>query len=176
MTLWPSIAILTFVTLQRLAELALARSNTKRLLAAGAREHAPGHYPLIVAVHASWLAALWWLAPGRPVDLPFLLLFALLQLGRVWVIRTLGPRWTTRIIILPDAPLVTGGPFRFVSHPNYLIVIAEIAVLPLVFGLWAVAAVFTLLNAGVLAIRLSAEAKALAPYRQQSRPPPPRSP
>jgi methyltransferase len=116
---------------------------------------------LIVAVHAAWLAALWWLAPGRPVHVPLLLLFVVLQLGRVWVIRTLGPRWTTRIIILPGAPLVASGPYRFVSHPNYLIVIGEIAVLPLVFGLWKVALVFSLLNAVVLAIRIRAEERAL---------------
>ena len=160
--LWPAIAILAFVTLQRLGELVLARGNTAALLAAGAREHASGHYPLIVAVHAGWLAALWWLAPGRPVHIPLLLLFGLLQLGRVWVIRTLGPRWTTRIIVLPGAPLVAGGPFRFVSHPNYLVVIGEIAVLPLVFGLWQVALLFSLANGAVLAIRIRAEGRALA--------------
>jgi methyltransferase len=159
--MWPAIAILAFVTLHRLAELVLARQNTARLLAAGAHEHAPGHYPLIVAVHATWLATLFWLAPGQPIHWPFLVLFVLLQLGRVWVIRTLGPRWTTRIIVLPDAPLVTGGPFRFVSHPNYLVVIGEIAVLPLVFGLWPVALLFSLLNAAVLAIRIRAENCAL---------------
>jgi methyltransferase len=162
MMLWPAIAILAFVTLQRLGELVLARGNTAALLAAGAREHASGHYPLIVAVHAGWLAALWWLAPGRPVHIPLLLLFGLLQLGRVWVIRTLGPRWTTRIIVLPGAPLVARGPFRFVSHPNYLVVIGEIAVLPLVFGLWQVALLFSLANAAVLAIRIRAEGRALA--------------
>ena len=160
--MWPTFAILFFVLLQRLSELMLARSNTRALLAKGAREHAPGHYPLIVAVHASWLAALFWLAPGRPIHWPFLLLFFLLQFGRVWVIRTLGPRWTTRIIVLPGAPLVEDGPFRFVSHPNYLVVIGEIAVLPLVFGLWQVAALFSVLNAIVLAIRIRAETRALA--------------
>ena len=161
--MWPSIAILAFVTFQRLAELVLARQNTAKLLAMGAREYAPGHYPLIVAVHTLWLAALWWLAPGRPIHWPLFILFVLLQLGRVWVLRTLGPRWTTRIIVLPGAPLVTGGPFRFVSHPNYLVVIGEIAVLPLVFGLWQVAALFTVLNALVLAIRIRAENRALSP-------------
>ena len=160
--MWPAIAVLTFVTFQRLSELVLARSNTRALLALGAREYAPGHYPLIVAVHATWLAALFWLAPGQPIHWPFLVLFFLLQLGRVWVIRTLGPRWTTRIIILPGAPMVTGGPFRLVSHPNYLVVIGEIAVLPLAFGLWQVAVVFSVLNAIVLAIRISHENKALA--------------
>jgi len=160
--MWPSIAILAFVTLQRLGELVLARQNTARLMGMGAREYAPGHYPLIVAVHTLWLAALWWLAPGRAIHWLLLLIFVLLQLGRVWVLRTLGPRWTTRIIVLPGAPLVTGGPFRFVSHPNYLVVIGEIAVLPLVFGLWQVAALFTLLNAIVLAIRIRAENRALS--------------
>jgi methyltransferase len=161
--MWPAIAILAFVTLQRLAELVLARQNTARLLALGAREYAPGHYPLIVAVHTLWLAALWWLAPGRSIHWSLLVLFVLLQLGRVWVLRTLGPRWTTRIIVLPGAPLVTGGPFRFVSHPNYLVVIGEIAVLPLVFGLWQLSALFTLLNALALAIRIRAENRALSP-------------
>ena len=159
--LWPHFAILFFVTAQRLAELVLARQNTARLLARGAREHAPGHYPLIVVIHAAWLATLFWLAPGRPIHLPLLVLFALLQLGRIWVLRTLGPRWTTRIIVLPGAPLVTGGPFRFVRHPNYLVVIGEIAVLPLVFGLWQVALIFSVLNALVLWIRIRAENDAL---------------
>lgn len=160
--MWPAYAILFFVTAQRLLELVLARQNTAALLARGAFEHAPGHYPLIVAVHALWLATLFWLAPGRPIHWPLFALFLLLQLGRVWVLRTLGPRWTTRIIILPGAPLVTGGPFRFVRHPNYLVVAGEIAVLPLVFGLWQVALLFSLLNALVLAIRIRSENEALA--------------
>lgn len=159
---WPAIAILAFVTLQRLAELVLARQNTAQLLAHGAREYSPGHYPLIVAVHTAWLAVLWWLGPGRLIHWPLLALFVMLQLGRVWVLRTLGPRWTTRIIVLPGAPLVTGGPFRFVSHPNYLVVIGEIAVLPLAFGLPLVAIIFTALNGLVLAIRIRAENRALS--------------
>ena len=163
--IWAAVAILTFVTLQRLIELHLANANTRRLLAEGAREYAPGHYPLIVALHASWLAALWWFAPGRPISVPLLLLFALLQLGRVWVIRSLGPRWTTRIIVQPGAPLIRHGPFRFVDHPNYLVVAGEIAVLPLVFGLWQIALIFTLLNAAILAVRIRADNPALASLR-----------
>ena len=157
-----AVIILTLVTLQRLAELVIARRNTRALLALGALEVAPGHYPLIVAAHASWLAALWWLALGREIVWPLIVVFLLLQLGRVWVLATLGRRWTTRIIVLPGAPLVAGGPFRFVKHPNYLIVTAEIAVLPLAFGLWQLALLFSLLNAAVLAIRIRAENRALA--------------
>jgi methyltransferase len=156
-----NIVILALVTVQRLSELWLSRRNTRRLLAQGAREHGSGHYPLIVAVHALWLASLWWLALSRPVDGFWLGIFVLLEVARLWVLATLGPRWTTRIIVLPDAPLVRGGPYRFVNHPNYWVVIGEIAALPLVFGLWQVALVFTLLNAIVLAIRISSENRAL---------------
>lgn len=159
--MWPSIALLAFVTLQRLVELPIAAANTKRLLAAGAHEVGASHYPLIVAVHAAWLASLWWFAPGQPIHLPFLALFALIEAGRVWVLRTLGSRWTTRIIVLPGEQLVAAGPYRFVNHPNYLIVIAEIAVLPLVFGLWQIALIFSVLNAIALTVRMRAENRAL---------------
>ena len=156
-----NILILAFVTFERLFELWLARRNTSRLLAQGAVEHGRGHYPLIVAVHLLWLAALWWLATPRPIDGFWLALVVRLEVGRVWVLTTLGPRWTTRIIVLPGAPLVRRGPYRFVNHPNYWVVIGEIAVLPLVFGLWQVAIVFTLLNAAVLTVRIREENRAL---------------
>jgi methyltransferase len=156
-----AIVILALVTVQRLFELWLSSRNTQRLLANGAREYGAAHYPLIVAVHVLWLAALWWLAPGRPVDGFWLAIFVMLQLARVWVIATLGSRWTTRIIVLPDTPLIAGGPYRFINHPNYVVVVGEIATLPLVFGLWHVAAVFTLLNAAVLALRIRTENRAL---------------
>ncbi len=157
-------AILGLVTLQRLGELVLSRRNTERLLAQGAREAAPGHYPLIVALHAAWLVELWYLAvwqPGVGVSWAWLAVFVILQGLRVWVIATLGPRWTTRIIVLPGAPLVAAGPYRFVSHPNYCIVAAEILVLPLCFGLVWYGIVFSVLNALVLWIRIRAEAAAL---------------
>jgi methyltransferase len=163
--LWPHVAILGFVTAQRLVELPIASANTRRLLAAGGHEVAPGHYPLIVAVHASWLAALWWLAPGRPISLALLGLFALVEVGRVWVLQTLGPRWTTRIIVVPGETLVARGPYKFVSHPNYVVVCAEIALLPLVFGLWQVSLIFTALNAAALTIRIRAENQALEEIR-----------
>jgi len=156
-----SAVILGLVTLQRLGELVLARRNTRRLLARGAVEIGAGHYPAVVALHAAWLAGLWLLAWNRPADLFWLAVFIVLQGLRIWVLATLGDRWTTRIIVLPGAPLVKKGPYRFTSHPNYMVVAAEIAVLPLVFGLWTYAVVFFALNAAVLWVRIGAEARAL---------------
>lgn len=156
-------AVLGFVTLERLAELALARRNTARLIRAGAVEHAAGHYPLIVALHAAWLAGLWLLTWGMRPDLAWLALFGLLQLLRAWTLATLGPRWTTRIVVMPGAPLVQRGPYRLMRHPNYAVVAGEILVLPLAFGLPLYALAFSLLNATILlAIRVPAEQRALA--------------
>ena len=153
--------IMALVTLQRLSELVIAQRNTKRLLAQGAIEYGAGHYPAMVTMHGAWLAALWLSVGHRPINLLLLGLFAVLQGLRVWVLAVLGPRWTTRIIVLPAAPLVKRGPFRWVSHPNYCVVTAEIAVLPLTFGLIGIAALFTLLNAAMLYVRIGAEARAL---------------
>jgi methyltransferase len=159
--IWAGVALMAFVTLQRLAELALSERNTRRLLARGAYEAAPGHYPFIVTLHALWLAVLWFLGPGPPLQIIPLAIFAALQLIRVWVIATLGERWTTRIIILPGEPLVKSGPYRWVNHPNYLVVIGEIAVLPLVFDLPMVAVVFSCLNGLLLWVRIRDENRAL---------------
>lgn len=159
--MWPSIALLTFVTLQRLGELVLARRNTAALLARGGREVAPEHYPVVVALHAAWIIGLWLLAPGRPVQPFWFLVFIGLQALRLWVLATLKDRWTTRIIILPGAPLVKSGPYRFLRHPNYATVVGEIAALPLAFGLLVYAIVFSLLNAFVLHVRIRAENAAL---------------
>ena len=159
------IVILALVTLQRAGELWLSNRNVRRLLAQGAHEHGRAHYPLIVALHVLWLGWLWWLAPGQPIDGFWLAVFVLLQIARIWVLATLGRRWTTRIIVLPQAPIVRRGPYRFVNHPNYLVVIGEIAALPLVFGLWQVALLFTLLNAAVLWLRVREENRALRSLR-----------
>lgn len=156
-----AIVILALVTAQRLGELLLARRNTATLLAEGAREYGRGHYPLIVLVHAAWLGALWFFAPGPAISWPLVAVFVLLQAARLWIIGSLGKRWTTRIIVIPGAPLVRRGPYRFIKHPNYWIVVLEIAILPLAFGLWQVAFVFTLLNLAVLAVRILAENRAL---------------
>ena len=155
------ILVLVLVTLERAAELPWSIANERRLKAMGGREVAPGHYPAIVALHAAWLAVLWWLAPGRPVNMALLAAYALVEVMRFWTLWTLGRRWTTRIVIVPGEPLVTRGPYRFINHPNYWVVIAEIALLPLVFGLWQVALLFSLLNAAVLWVRIRAENKAL---------------
>ena len=158
--------ILGVVTLQRVGELVLSRYNTHRLLARGAVEIAPRHYLLIVAVHAAWLISLWVFGHDQPVNGVALLVYLVLQGFRFWVMRTLGSRWTTRIIVLPEQPLVSSGPYRFLSHPNYAVVAAEIAVLPLVLGLPLLAALFTVLNAAVLAIRIRSENRALAAARE----------
>ncbi len=153
----PAILLLSAVTLERLGELWLARRNTAALLANGAYEAAPEHYPLIVALHAAWLAGLWVLGWSAPLRIGWLGVFLGLQVGRIWVLSTLGGRWTTRIIVVPGAALVAAGPYRFVSHPNYLVVIGEIAVLPLCFGLPWYALLFSLANLAVLWVRIRAE-------------------
>jgi methyltransferase len=154
--------ILVLVTLQRLGELVLARHNTRALLARGGIEFGARHYPLIVAVHAAWLIVLWILGRDQEVDLLALALFIVLQGLRVWVLTTLGARWTTRIIVLPGEKLVAAGPYRYLSHPNYMVVAGEIAVLPLALHLPVIAMIFTILNVFVLAIRIRAETRALA--------------
>jgi methyltransferase len=167
-----SYVIVALVALQRLAELAYAERNTRALLARGAVEVGRAHYPLIVAVHAGWLIAIVALMP-RDVAIGWMLLavFVVLQGLRVWVLATLGPYWTTRIITLSGAPLIRKGPYRFLRHPNYVVVTGEIAVLPLVFGEVWVAAVFTVLNAAVLALRIREENDALSARRVMTNPP-----
>lgn len=156
-----SIAVLALVTAQRVGELFWAKRNTRRLLARGGVETGAEHYPLIVGLHAAWLGGLWWLAWDRPISLPWLGVYMALQALRAWTLVTLGDRWTTRIITVPGEPLVRSGPYRYLPHPNYLVVAAEIAVLPLVFGLWAYAAVFSALNASLLWVRIRFEDRAL---------------
>jgi methyltransferase len=159
-----ALAVLAFVTLQRLAELVIARRNTARLLAQGAVEVAPGHYPLIVGLHAAWLIGLWVCALGHRLAPPepiLLAIFFVLQGLRLWALATLGRRWTTRIIVVPGERLVARGPYRYLSHPNYCIVVGELLVLPLVFGLVWYAVVFSALNLAVLYVRIGAENGAL---------------
>ena len=153
--------ILALVTVQRGAELLLSQRHTKALTARGAVEVAPGHYPLMVAIHASWLISLWVFGHDQPINAAALVAYLALQGLRIWVMTTLGARWTTRIIVLPNAPLVAGGPYRYLQHPNYAVVVGEIAVLPLTLGLPWIAVIFTALNATILFIRIRAENRAL---------------
>jgi methyltransferase len=163
-----AIALLAFVTLQRAAELAWGRSNERRLRRQGAVETGAGHYPLIVALHAAWLVTLWVFGWSRPLVWPWVAVFLLLQGARVWVLATLGRRWTTRVLVVPGEALIRRGPYRLVSHPNYLVVALEIPTLPLAFGLPWAAVIFGLGNLALLALRIRVEAAALrgaAPVR-----------
>lgn len=156
-----AIVILLLVTAQRLGELVIARRNTARLRTMGGVESGAAHYPLIVGLHAAWLGGLWVLAWDRPVSLPWLAAYIVLEGLRIWVLASIGRRWTTRIITVPGEAHVRKGPYRLFPHPNYAVVVGEIAVLPLVFGLPVFALVFSGLNAGVLWIRIRAENAAL---------------
>jgi methyltransferase len=160
--------ILGLVTAQRAGELAFSHHNTSRLTARGASELAPRHYPLLVAVHALWLLALWTFGHDKPVNVVALAVYLVLQGLRFWVMFTLGKRWTTRIIVLPGEPLVSTGPYRYLAHPNYAVVAGEIATLPLVLGLPWLAVLFSGLNAVILFIRIRAENRALEPLRSHT--------
>jgi methyltransferase len=152
--------------LQRVVELVLARRNTVQLRRLGALEADAEGYPLFVLLHAGWLVTLALFVPASATPVWSLLgLFALLQLGRLWVISSLGRYWTTRIVTLPNAPLVQAGPFRWFRHPNYLLVIAEIAVLPLAFGAVPIAVSFSAVNLILIIRRIRIEESVLAPRR-----------
>lgn len=160
-------ALVLLVACERLAELVVARRNAAWSMARGGTEYGRGHYPVMVVLHtallAGCLAETWWgggtFVPALGV--PMLLLALGAQALRWWCIRTLGPRWNTRVIVVPGLPLVTGGPYRLMDHPNYLAVVVEGAALPLVRGCWITAVSFTLLNLALLAVRLRCENGAL---------------
>jgi len=154
--------LVAFLVGQRLIELAFAQSNTGRLRAQGGVEFGAAHYPLMIVLHSFWLLGLWVFGHAQPVNLFWLAIFVLLQLGRLWVIASLGRRWTTRVIVLRGAEPVARGPYRWLKHPNYLIVTLEIAVVPLALGLPAFALLFSAANAALLAYRIRIENEALA--------------
>ncbi len=162
--------LLLYLTLQRLMELAVARRNTRRLLARGAYEVDASAYPIMVAFHAAWLVSLWALGWNRELIPAFVLLVGLLQAGRFWIMATLGERWTTRIIVTPWAPPLTTGPYRFVRHPNYLIVALELPCVSLALGLWWHALVFGALNLAMLRRRVRSEDAAFARPADAGRP------
>ncbi|MCX4457978.1 isoprenylcysteine carboxyl methyltransferase family protein [Streptomyces sp. NBC_01728] len=156
------------VAAERVGELVVARRNERWSSARGAIVTGQGHYPAMVALHTGLLVgcpAEVWLA-DRPfvpaLAWPMLAVLAGAQALRWWCIWTLGPRWNTRVIVLPGLPLVTSGPYRLLRHPNYVAVVAEGAALPLVHTAWVTAAVFTVLNAALLTVRIRCENRALA--------------
>ena len=162
----PLLFVVGLVAAMRLGELAYSARNARALKKRGAVELGASHYPLIVALHAAWLVALFVFVPwDAAVQWPWLGVFFALLIMRVWTIASLGRFWTGRVYSLPDAPLVRHGPYRFVAHPNYIIVAGEIAVLPLVFGAWRIALIFSILNAALLAWRIRIEERGLAPRR-----------
>ncbi|HUL90463.1 MAG TPA: isoprenylcysteine carboxylmethyltransferase family protein [Pseudolabrys sp.] len=154
--------LVAFLVVQRLSELAFAQFNTARLRAKGAVEFGATHYPLLIVLHGLWLLGLWAFGHNQPINLFWLAIFVVLQFGRLWVISSLGRRWTTRVIVLRGAAPVVRGPYRWLKHPNYLIVALEIAVVPLALGLPMFALVFSIANAALLIYRIRIEKKALA--------------
>lgn len=160
-----SYGLILFVAATRIAELFHAQKNAKALRARGAVEWGASHYPFFIVVHGGWLLAMLVLMPeGVAINPLFVFLFFGFFFLRLWVIASLGPYWTTRILTL-DAPLVVKGPYRFLRHPNYLAVAGEIATLPLAFGQWRIALVFSVLNALLLFWRIRIEDQALAARR-----------
>ena len=153
--------LVAFVVVMRVVELMVAQRNTARLRAGGAIEFGRAHYPFIVVLHAAWLVTLWIFGRHQNVDRILFAVFILLQGARSWVIWSLGSRWTTRVIVMPGATLVSRGPYRLMRHPNYAIVAAEIAVVPLALGLPIIAVVFSLMNAVLLFWRIVIENAAL---------------
>ncbi|MEO1044773.1 MAG: isoprenylcysteine carboxylmethyltransferase family protein [Pseudomonadota bacterium] len=160
---WPAAGIIiALLIMQRLGELVYARRNTRALLARGAQEYGRSHYPAMVVIHGAFLLTLVYATlPDAAIIWPLAVLFLLLQAMRLWVLATLGPYWTTRIISSPDFPRISDGPFRFVRHPNYLVVTLEIMTIPLIFGHIWISLLFSLLNAGILFVRIRTEADVL---------------
>jgi methyltransferase len=155
--------LVLLVALERVAELVYARRNVARLRTLGAIELGADHYPFMICLHGAWLAALWLTVPAdASIAWPWFMVYLLLAAARVWVMASLGRYWTTRILHVPGAPLVRRGPYRFIRHPNYALVASEIAVLPLVFGAWQIAVIFSILNAAMLAWRIHVENIGLA--------------
>ena len=159
--------LIAAVALERFAELAVAKRNERWSRARGAIETGAGHYPVMVVLHTGLLAgALLEAGLGdRPfipaLGWPMFVLVLAAQALRWWCIATLGPQWNTRILVVPGLPRVTGGPYRWLPHPNYVAVVIEGAALPLVHTAWITALVFTVLNAGLLRVRINAEDAAL---------------
>jgi methyltransferase len=160
-------ALLVAIALERLAELVVSRRHAAWAFAHGGVESGRGHFPAMVALHSALLVG----CVAEVVVLhrtfiavvgwPMVVLVLAAQALRWWCIGTLGPHWNTRVIVVPGAPLISAGPYRWLRHPNYVAVVVEGLALPLVHSAWATAAVFTVLNAALLTVRIRAEDRAL---------------
>jgi methyltransferase len=154
------------VAMQRLLELLYSRRNERKLRARGAVERGRGHYPVMVAVHTLWLVSTLVEGLQRGPDIPAwwpvpLAAFLLVQPLRYWAILSLGMNWNTRVLVIPGGKLVRRGPYRYLPHPNYVVVAVEVLTFPLIFGAWITAIVFSLLNATLLYVRIKTENQAL---------------
>ena len=159
---WPH-TLIALVAIVRLAEVIYSERNARRLLFWRWQEVGAGHYPLFVILHSVWLISLFvFVPPDAPISWFWLAIYLVFQAGRAWVLLSLGRYWTTRIITKPGAPLVTDGPYRFIKHPNYVVVAGEVATLPLIFGAWEIAVLFSILNGVLLWHRIRVENEALA--------------
>jgi methyltransferase len=162
---WPQVAAL-LVLLQRGAEELYSTHNTRKLLAQGGHEEGHDYYPVVAVTHLAWIAAIFFLIPpDAPIVWPLLALYLVLQVARYWIIGTLGPYWTHRIITLEKAPVVRKGPYSWVRHPNYMVTIAETLLLPMVFGAAALGAIMAAVWSAVLYYKIVLEDVALAKRR-----------
>ena len=168
------VVVVALVALERLAELVVSQRNAAWSFARGGVETGRGHYGAMVALHSGFLVAMLVEAFVRRPEVPPALAWSMLglvlasQALRWWCIVTLGPRWNTRVIVVPGLPPVRSGPYRLLAHPNYLAVVVEGLALPLVHGCWITAAAFTVLNAALLTVRLRVENAALASLPDRS--------
>ena len=166
--MWLIITILSFVTVQRVIELAIAHRNTRKLIARGGFEIGSGRYGFVVALNLLWLAGLWYILLYQPraVDLPWIYAYVLLEAARGWIVAALGNSWTTRLIVVPGEPLPDEGFHSWIRHANYFVVAAEIVILPMAFGLWWYALGFGALNVALLVWRIKSEETAMKPLRE----------
>ncbi|MDB5023019.1 MAG: isoprenylcysteine carboxyl methyltransferase [Mucilaginibacter sp.] len=156
------ILFIIFLIVQRLTELYVSKRNEKWLLAQGAIEYGREHYPYIVALHTLFIVSLiteYYLTGWHPISYIALALFILLLIFKYWVLSSLGTYWNTRIYRVPGAVAVKKGPYKLFKHPNYLDVVCEIAIIPLVFHLYYTAVIFSVLNAVMLSVRIKVENK-----------------
>jgi methyltransferase len=155
------------VAVQRLLELAVSRRNMRNLVARGGFEVGRAHYPWMVALHSSFLAAcvaeVWLLPrPWRPTAAAgWLVVLVAAEVLRWWTLRSLGDRWTTRVVVVPGEQLVAAGPYRWLQHPNYLVVVLELVAIPMVHGAWLTAILFSCANLALLRRRIRVEEDAL---------------